>query len=82
MDAELFEIVGFEHKRFQWTDEQLGEHIAVLECVSRYFKGREDAIMIWKAMRAEYETLLGFKYERERKEFPHEDINKEKDWTY
>ena len=66
LDPELFEIVGYDHKRYEWSDEQLGEHIAVLECVSRYFKGREDASMIWKAMRAEYETLLGFKEKRER----------------
>ena len=65
MDAELFEIVGFEHNKWQWTDEQLGEHIAVMECVSRYFKGRDDARMVWDALKKEYDILLGFKAKRE-----------------
>jgi hypothetical protein len=65
MNAELFEIVGFEYRKWQWTDEQLGEHIAVLECVSRYFTGRYDAQIIHRVLRTEYETLLGLKEKRE-----------------
>jgi len=65
LDPELFEIVGSEHKKHTWTDQQLGEHLAVLECIVRYFKGRDDAGIILSKLRGEYDVFLSFKEARE-----------------
>jgi len=66
LDSELFEIVGYYRNKYEWTDKELEEHIAVLDCVMRYLRARDDCGIVLYKLRQEYNTLLGFKIARER----------------
>jgi len=66
VDFELFEIVGSEHNRWKFSDTELGDHIAVMDCLVRYFKGRPDCGIVLYKLHHELDKLLEFREVRER----------------
>ena len=69
LDREMFEIAGCATKSISFSDQQLGESIAVLKCVIRYFVGRGDCDIILQQLRIELSVLDNFRERRSLKEF-------------
>ena len=65
LSPDLFEVVGREYLKFVWTDQELREHLAVMECVLRYLSGRSDCGIVLYKLRQENDVLLSFQRERE-----------------